>query len=345
MSESSTADPHSIPAIHALHLAELVKHWNVTQEELFSGLDLDDQFLSEPEARLSIPTLEKVVARARALTGKPALGFYLGFQMRISAHGFLGFAAMTSATTRDALNLAAQFAPTRTGALAIRLCDDGDVASVIVEERADFGTARDVVIPAVLIGLWQIGNALTGRELMGSADLAFPEPDYFGKYIGLLPRVRFSQPVNQLVFDAKFLDLPLKMADPAARRLAVEQCERALDALGGDGRLIARVRSLIPRKEGGFRSLDEVASELRLSPRTLKRKLAAQAMAYTSLLEEQQRDKAFLLLRSPELSLEAVADRLGYSDAANFTRAFRRWTGMTPSGYRRTLSSAPDTRK
>ncbi|WP_394829572.1 AraC family transcriptional regulator [Pendulispora albinea] len=336
---SGSIEPPTIPAIHALHLAELVKGWNVTHEELFSGLDLDDEFLSEPEARLSIPTLEKLVARARALTGKPALGFYLGFQMRISAHGFLGFAAMTSATTRDAIQLAAQFAPTRTSALAFRLCVDGDVASVVIDEQADFGTARDVVIPAILIGLWQIANALTGRELRGSADLAFPEPDYFAKYAHLFPAVRFGQPVNQLVFDATILDLPLTMADPAARRLAVEQCERALDALGGDGRLIGRVRSLIPRKDGGFRSLDEVASELRLSPRTLKRKLAAQAMAYSTLLEEQQRDKALLLLRALDLSLENVAERLGYSDPANFTRAFRRWTGLTPSAYRRTLTS------
>ncbi|HWL89668.1 MAG TPA: AraC family transcriptional regulator [Polyangiaceae bacterium] len=337
-----TSPEASLPAIHALHLAEVVKRWSVSHEELFSGLDLDEEFLSEPEARLSLSVFEKLIVRAQALSGEPALGLYLGLQMRISAHGYLGFAAMTAATVRDAIQIAEQFAPTRTSALALRLCVDRGSAALIVEERADLGTAREVVLTALLFGLWQIGNALTGQMLTGTADVAFPEPAHFAKFRKMIPGVRFGQPVNQLVFDAAALDLRLTMADPAALRLAREQLERALDALGGAGRMVGHVRALISKKEGGFRSLDEVASEMRLSPRTLKRKLAAHGVAYSTLLEEQQRDKALLLLRAHESPLEDIAERLGYSDVTNFTRAFRRWTGVTPGAYRRTLG---ETRK
>ncbi|WP_394850148.1 AraC family transcriptional regulator [Pendulispora brunnea] len=313
-----------------------MKRWHVTPEELLSGLDLDTDFLSEPDARLSIAMMETLVERARALTGEPAIGFFLGLEMRISAHGFLGFAAMSASTLRDAIELAVQFAPTRTTALSLRLCVDGGVASLIVDERTDLGKARDAILIFILVGLWQVANALTGRELSGSADFAFAKPDYLIKAPHLMSLVRFDQPSNQLLFDAAVLDLPLTMADPAALKLAREQLERALDALGTDGRIEARVRNLIPKKEGGFRSLEEIASELRFSPRTLKRKLAAQGVAYSSLLEEQQRDKALLLLRASDSSIEHVAEQLGYSDVANFTRAFRRWTGMTPAAYRRT---------
>jgi AraC-like DNA-binding protein len=329
---------HSIPAVHALHLVELVRRWDVRPEDLLEGLALDERSLANPEARLSMPTLEQLVARARLLTAEPGLGFHLGLQMRISSHGYLGFAAMTASTVREALDLAARFAPTRTTALALRWQVDGDVASLAIDERGSFGTARDVVIFALMVGIWQIGKTLTGRSLVGSAEVAFSEPSYFSRFVQVLPRVSFDRPVHRLVFDAAVLDLPLMMADPAALRLASEQCERELDALSSitrDRDLVARVRALCARKDGGFRSLEEVADELHGSVRTLKRRLAAEGTAYTSLLEEERRDRALRLLRSADLSIDEVAERVGYSDVTNFTRAFRRWTGTTPAAYRK----------
>src|SRR4051794_37519122 len=89
-------EERSIPAVHALHLAELAGRWGVTADLLFAGLELDVAMLSDPKRRLSITTVEALVTRAKALTGEPGLGFHLGLQMRISAHGYLGFAAMAA---------------------------------------------------------------------------------------------------------------------------------------------------------------------------------------------------------------------------------------------------------
>jgi AraC-like DNA-binding protein len=331
---SPTPEEHSLPAVHVLHLLELVKRWDVTPEQLLEGVGLDVASLSAPAARVSLPVLVAIIDRARVLTAEPALGVYFGMQMRISTHGYLGFAAMTASTVREALELAVRFAPTRTSAIALRLVVDGDAASVVIDEQADFGTARDVFVLALLVGIWQIGNALTGRELTGQAELAFAEPPWFARFAGTID-VRFGQPSNRLVFDAAVLDLPLTMADREALQLAREQCERALEALGIDGRLAPRVRNLLSREPSPPRSLEDVAAELRLSPRTFKRKLAAEGVAYSALVEEHQREKALLLLRSRELSVDAVAERLGYADVTSFSRAFRRWTGTTPAAYRR----------
>lgn len=329
----SSLEP-SLPAVHALHLAEVVTRWEVSQEELFAGLGLSEESLAEPNARLSIATVERLVERARALTGEPGLGFYLGLKMRISAHGSLGFAAMTSGTVREALEVAVRFAPTRTDALALQVHEDGQLASLVLEERAALGTARETIVFALLTGTAQLGMALTGRELSGSVDFAFPEPDYFRRFEPLLPGpMRFSQPSHRLIFDAEILDWPLSLHDPAARKLAREQCERELDALGARGQLLSRVRALLPRTDRGYRSLDEVAKALGVSSRTLKRQLAEQGTSYSDLLEEQRRERATLLVRRGE-TVDEIASRLGYSDAANFIRAFRRWTGMTPKAFR-----------
>jgi AraC-like DNA-binding protein len=253
---------------------------------------------------------------------------------------------MTAANVREALELAVRFTPTRTTALALRLNVEGAIAALVVEERADFGTARDVVLLALMIGLWHIGNTITGRESGGRADFAFPEPPYWARVATAAPpawrgvdSVRFGQPINQLVFDAAELDMPLTMSDKASLRLAQEQCERALDSLGHGGQIVARARGLVAKKEGGARSVEEVAALMHLSPRTLKRRLAAHGVTYSSLAESELRERAILLLQSSDLSLEQVAERVGYSDVANFTRAFRRWTGRTPAQVRRSSRS------
>lgn len=325
-----------IPAVHALHVLELLRGWNVGAEALLEGTGLTESGLAAPEATLDVPAAVRLVQRARALAGEPALGFLAGLQMRVSAHGYLGFAAMTARTARDALDLAVRFAPLRTDALTLAYGEEGGRAWFEVRERADFGPARDAVIPALLVGIWRIGEALTEQTLRGVAELAFPEPPYFEKLRGFLANeVRFGAPANRLLFDADVLDLPLMGYDPAAHRLAVRQCEEALALHVRGGPLLLRVRHLLVGEDGRFRTAGEVARAAGLSERTLKRRLAECGASYSALLEEARRERATRLLASDALSVEEVADRLGYSDAANFTRAFRRWTGAAPRAWRR----------
>jgi AraC-like DNA-binding protein len=332
-------EPFTLPAVHALHLAELVGVAGVTKEELFARVGLDRASLSVPGARLGVPVYERLFEGARALTGNPGIGIQLGLQMRASAHGYLGFAAMTASTLQEALETATRFVPTRTNALGLSLHVSDRSASLVIEERADFGTARDAILFALVVGIWQIGEALTGRTLRGSADFAFPRPAYIAPVNESGPVMRFDQPLTQLVFDASSLALPLTMADPVSRQIAYDECERSLGELGADQEILGRVRRLVTRARGGYHSLEEVAGALHLSTRTLKRRLAAQGVTYSDLLEEQRREKALLLLRSPSLSLDQVAEMLGYSDPSNFRRAFRRWTGVSPAVYRRRAAS------
>ena len=337
MSEPHTdAEEPWIAAVHALPLAETVARWGVTLDELFAGLAVDAAVASDPRRRLPISVFAALVARAKALTGEPGLGFYVGLQMRVSSYGYLGFAAMASATLRGALELAVRFAPTRSDALSLRLHEGDGHAALVLEEHADLGAARDVLVISLITGLHELGAAVTGKHIEDSADIAFAAPDYASRFAHLTrDRLRFGQPMHQLVFPSAALDLPLVQADPVAVRLAIEQCEHELGALGFERKITARVRAALPRAGEGFRSIEETAAALGLSTRTLKRRLADEGTSFTALVDEQRRDRALLLLRSPDTSIEAVAAGVGYSDVANFTRAFRRWTGATPGSYRR----------
>jgi AraC-like DNA-binding protein len=343
MSQPSSIVQHSVPAAYADQLVQLVRNWGITGAEMLAPVGLSETAIQDPHARIPIETFGALLERARTLTGEPGLGFYLGLKKRISVYGYLGFAAMTAGSLREALEMFVRFTPTLTTSIGLRLHVEGTLASLFVEEHFDLGASRDIALINLMVGMREIGRKLTGRDLDGDhADMALAEPAYAHRFRHLLPNTRWGQPATRVVFDAAYLDLPLAHADRVAVKLAREHCERALDALGYDGDFAERVRHAISNSGGvnGFPSLDVVAAGLAVSPCTLKRRLAAQGLSFSALLDRARCDKALLLLESPKLSLDAVAERLGYSTVPNFVRAFHRWTGGTPAAYRRERRAA-----
>src|SRR5260370_75300 len=117
------------------------------------------------------------LGRARTLTGEHGLVLHMGLQARVSAHGFLGFAAMTAATLRQAIEMAVHFAPTRATAIALRLETGARTAALVVEERASLGDARDAIVFSLLTRLWKMGNSLTALAPLGDSAWARLEPE------------------------------------------------------------------------------------------------------------------------------------------------------------------------
>ena len=326
---------HTFPASHVLQLVTLVRRWGVTAEELLQGLHLREAELAEPHARISAETLRAISERARLLTAEPGIGFYLGLQKRLSMYGYLGFAAMNAATVREGLELAVRYTPAITTALSLALRVEGEMACLQIEEHLDLGSAHDIALFSLLVGLRQLTTEMTGRDAgRVITDLQLARPVYYDRFAHLLPDARFDQPQTRIRFPARALDVPLRSPDRAALALARQACERQLAELGYDHGLPARVRRLAST-ERGFRSIEEVARALHVSTRTLKRRLAAQGFTFSALIDRERRDRALELLRCTELTLEEIAHRLDYSTVPNFARAFRRWTGETPAQYRR----------
>lgn len=330
-------DAHTFPAAHALQLVTLVRRWGVEAEELLDGLGLTQAQLEAPRARISMATLRTLTERARTLTGEPGLGFYLGLQKRISMYGYPGFAAMHAATVRENIELWVRYLPAVSTGLSLELHVEGELATLRITEHGDLGEVHDVGVFSLLVGMRQMMATLTGRGPgRMRVDLTFAKPDYFDRFAHLLPDARFDQPELRMTFPARALDVPLMTPDRAALNLAREACERELAELGFDRKLSARVRRHL-RDSAALPSIEETARALGVSTRTLKRKLAAERLTFSELLEAERRERALRLLRVTELSLEQIAQRLGYSTLANFARAFRRWTGQTPAHHRRQL--------
>ena len=324
-----------LPSSYLVHLVELTRRFGVEDDELLGPLDLELEDLAESSGRLDVAQVISLIERARTLTGEPGLGIYLGLAMRASWHGYLGFAVLTAKDVGDALKLGERFISTRTTALAFRLTVEDGKASFWLEERADFGPARDALVLALLIGLSTIGQALSGRELEGRIEVALPRPPWLERFAdnARLDRVAFEKPAHRIVFDASLLTTPFQLADAGARELAAAQCEKELAVLGFSGRLSARVRELV-LSGGAVVDVEGVAKVLSMSSRTLKRRLAGEGTSYSELLEAERRARAENLLAHSAMSVKEISAALGYADTAAFSHAFQRWTGKSPSDVR-----------
>ncbi|MDQ8036111.1 MAG: AraC family transcriptional regulator [Pedobacter sp.] len=332
-----TVDLHqpAIPINYARQLVELCSRWHVAPQELMEGTALARLDPHSTDARLTPLEFNILVDRALRLTGEPALGYHFGLQTKLSAHGFLGYAVMTSATLGDAIALTEKFFSTRSGALELKFFVQDDVAVVQIDSTVDIKLPFAFPFESLLVGLCHAGAYITGKNSMDAEIwIDFPEPAYYAACAHLLPcPIRYGKNVNQLRFPAALLAEPLLMADPTASQLAREQCERELAALSSQP-LVSRVRALLGEDLGAMPDLESVAARCCMSARSLKRKLAEHGVSFSELAADMRRDEAFVLLAEGRLSIEQIAGRLGYRDPANFTRAFKAWTGETPRQYR-----------
>lgn len=322
-------------AIYAAHIVRLVARWGVEPETLLEGTGLDASTLEDPTARISNDAMTTIVRRALALTKEPGLGFHLGMQVKLSAHGSLGLAAMTSATLRDAVNVAERYFAIRAGHVDLVHFIEGEWAVIELVPRLPLLDLEPFIIESLFAGLAQIVQFLLGRPLQGACEVRYAEPRYFRGFAHLWPgNARFNRRANRIIFPASFLDFPLAMADDFASREAIARCEAELLALGETSSVLGNVRKQIRNRNRGFLSLTELAELRGVSTRTLKRTLAAHGTSFQVLLDELRRDRAVELLERPDGSVEKVAEALGYADTANFRRAFKRWMGVSPGTWR-----------
>jgi len=187
-------------------------------------------------------------------------------------------------------------------------------------------------------------EAVLGRDLTeGRVNFAFPRPEYHELYPEYLHSpVSFGERENRFLLPATLAHHPNVVGEPASYALARDLCRRLLEQAPGAAPSTAdRVRRLLLSGPGGAMPEAQVARSLFVSRRTLARRLQEEGQGYRRLQDEVQADLAKRYLRDGGLTVEAVAALLGYHDSANFRRAFRRWTGTTPSAFRSGAAGGP----
>lgn len=302
---------------------------------LLDGTTLTQSQLDDIGGFVSASDQDRFLANAIALGGDPMPGLRLGRRLNISAHGSAGFAGLTAANARTALEVAVRFFPLITQLVALRLEQDRESICVVVEPQPELTTrCEQFVIQTLFSSISLMAGFLLGPlasglrlELPGDRDDALLEG---------LPELRhgihFNTSGYRIRLPQSVLDTPFALADTAAHQLALARCQKELAQLQARSSLAHRLYQRLLHSDDTLPSLEQLAADMEMSSRTLHRRLEAEGCRFRDLLNRARMSRAERLLKQG-WSITDVAHTLGYGDSANFTRAFRRHHGMPPSRF------------
>jgi len=135
------------------------------------------------------------------------------------------------------------------------------------------------------------------------------------------------------------LDLPCPNANPITAKICQQVCEVVLTERPDDSDLVRKIRAACLNSPNRFPVASDIASELGLSLRTFHRRLADEGLSYQSIVDGMRRSLATELLENTRLSIDQVAERVGFADATSFRKAFRKWTDRSPTDFRHSKRS------
>ena len=325
-----------LPVQYIRQIADLVSDMGTDVAAWLARSHLSTAQLQADNLQLSQAHFHQLIEDALSCTGEPAFGLLLGERLVVNTHGLLGYAAMNSTSLRQAAQLIERYISLRTSLISIRLVETADEAHLVFAEAMPLGSISRPVLEAVILAIKNVLDFMTqGSCVLKRTVFAFPDPGYADLASELCKcEVGYNQGWSGFVLPIQALDQPLKMADAASFHDAEQILQRELGKLNAAQPMSARVRRVMLEKQQGFPSLNLTARLFHLTPRTLHRRLQAEGTSFKALLEEVRHSLALEHLKSGHMSVEDIAYSLGYTDMANFRRAFKRWEAMPPSRYR-----------
>jgi AraC-like DNA-binding protein len=319
----------------------LIERHDLAPAALFRAAGIDPQIMRDPHARLARPTSDALMRALATRIPDPAFGLQAAHCWHPSNLGVLGYAWLSSSTLRTALGRVARYWHIVVSDLPVALNESADGIEFVHTPPPlddDLDRMRGDMAMAILFEMCRanFGRAFKAQRVTfrhAAPENARPYEAFFG-----CP-VAFNAGANRLTIGRAEADhlLPTANRQLAAvhDRILAEELAR-LDKRN----VMARVRaSLLERMASGEFSEEDSARDLHMSRRSLQRRLAQADATYQSLVDDTRRDLALRYIRDPAKSGTDITFLLGYSQQSAFTRAFRRWTGMSPSEYRARKSS------
>ena len=321
-----------------LLIARAIDSYGCDSAELFAKVGLDHSRLRNPGARFSYPAVTRLWTLAADETRDPCFGLTVASLWHPTTLHALGYSWFASTTLEEAYERVRRYSRfINTAANGVLQMEKSENLYCLILDPSQINPApAAVAIDAGLAMLLNMSRASYGphfRPLRVSVQRS--EPDQSGRFTDLFEApVAFSQAENALWLDPKMVSEPLASANPELARvndLVVTDYLAKLDRKD----VTMQVKSkLIERLPTGQVSEEGIASSINVSQRSLQRKLREQGVSFTQLLQSTRRELSLLYVRDPQHSFNEVAFLLGFAEPSNFSRAFKRWHGKSPSQYR-----------
>lgn len=331
----------STPAQYALILIDLAGERGIGVSAVLAGTSLADQGLDAIGARVSDSDFRQLANNALRLTADPALGLYLGARLNLGAHAVLGQAFMTCRNLGEVLQLFEHYYHLLAPKVELTFAEEDGCCSIRTD-TAQPGVPLTFGLEVMSAAMRNtLGGLLGDPQLPLRCEFPYAAPAHLDAYRRILGEdLHFNCPVARWSLQTALLAKPLPSANPALRQLYESECARLLADLEDSGDLAAQTRRLLRKLEGQYPKMPQLAAMLHLSARTYRRRLATEGHSFQQLLDEIRAEHATRHLRDDRLPVASIAYQLGFNDPSNFRRAYRRWTGQSPSSVRGAAAKA-----
>lgn len=260
--------------------------------------------------------------------------FAIGARLHLSAYGMYGYALMCSPTMRDFFDFAVRYQPLATPTVRLQWRAKGNVAiwqfREIYRDMMSDQVRTFLIRQQMKMTFTHIRDAAGTDNLPVRALFALPEDDHSSQDARELScPCLYDQEANELHYPIGILESTPELGNRLTRTMLEETCERLIGQSRISSGLSGEVYQLLLNAPGQFPSMTAVAAQLGLQERTLRRRLAAEEATFGAIVDDVRRKLAIEYLRTTRMSVDDVAWKVGFSDAANLRRAVRRWTGKT----------------
>jgi AraC-like DNA-binding protein len=319
----------------ALAIPAVLRSLGADPVHVLAEAGIDIALFDDPEHRISFAARSRLVQHCVERTGCRHFGLLVGAQNGLDSLGLLGLLMKYSPDVRSALqSLVRHLHLHGRGGLAT-LDVEGEWAKLAYEIYLRRSAATDQIGDGSVAFMFKILRALCGPDWRPDEVLfAHRRPVDVAAYQRLLQvPLRFDAEQYALIFSARDLERRLPAGDPALHVLLQQQID-ALDARRADD-LPRQVRMVLRSALASRRAnADHVAAIFSMHSRTLNRRLNACGTSFRTLLDEARFEMARQMLEDSSMDVRQIALALDYGEAGAFTRAFRRWTGVTPLQWR-----------
>jgi AraC-like DNA-binding protein len=310
-------------------------------DALCGKVGIDPETLSDPDGRLPLQSYKNLMHLATEATNDPALALHFGAAIGMSDISIVGLLMEASNTIGDAYTQLRRY-----GRLAIESegISDGPRFDLVEEQgrlflvdhqrfAEDFPELTEVAFAWLVCG----PRRYLDRSPVIKATFTWPKPQYWRQYEQVLQcPVEFGAKRSALEMHSDSLTWPVKQNTDYVFGILEERAETLLDELRSANTAAGRVKLMLaPSLHEGDASAASIARQMGISRQTLFRWLKDEGTDYSSVVNSLRCDLAKQYLQGSGVSLSEVAYLVGFSEGASFTRAFKRWTGVTPSEYRR----------
>ncbi|WP_315743677.1 MULTISPECIES: AraC family transcriptional regulator [unclassified Bradyrhizobium] len=309
----------------------------ISVHDLFERTGLDASLLEDVHARISHRQRLAIYRNAKRLARRTDIALLAGARQRISDYGIYGYALVSSRTFGESLLFSLDHV-TMAGPAVRQISFRIDGTTAILRSHG-LDTLGDLLPFAA--EFWRSSmTALFSRVLEAPFPstrmiFPFPAPVHRRNYERIFNcPIDFDADRMEWHFDANVLDMPCPNANPITAKICQQVCDLVLTESPGESELVRRIRAACLNSPNRFPPAAGIASKLGLSLRTFHRRLAEEGLSYQSIIDGMRQSIAIELLENTHLAIDQIAERIGFSDATSFRKAFRKWTSRSPSELR-----------